>query len=216
MAKISKTFTYNIADDYLAQTGSLGKTATWTYDGHDKIYAFFHKEDGKYTGRYLTPDDNGAEVPTPLDQYKFEINAEENPLLCCILGADELKDYAFLPQHEEELPCGGVYARPLAPPPDHTYDQSELVYDPDLNDVATPYPWKKPHITWDDIRAHRNQMLVNSDNSLVDDMPASVKEEWENYRQALRDLPQTYGATPGGTPTVDAWKVQPVLAPDEK
>ena len=216
MAKISKTFTYNIADDYLAQTNDLGKTNSWTYDGHDKIYAFFYKENGKYAGRFLTPDDNGADYPTPLDQYKFEIDATENPLLCCILGADEVRDYTFLPQYEEELPCGGVYIRPLAPPPDHTYELSELVYDPDLNDVVKPYPWKKPHVTWTDIRTHRNQLLLSSDNAITDDMPAATKAKWEEYRQKLRDIPQTYGAEPGAEPTVDPWKIKPVLAPDEK
>lgn len=214
MAKIEKTFTYNIPDDYLAQTNSLEKTGTWTYNGPETIYAFFRKSDGKYDGRYLTSENDGAAYPTPLDQWKVEINAEENPLLCCILGADEIPDYAELPQVEEELPDGSVYRRPAVIPPDHAYELSEIVYNGST--FVEPYPWKKPHVSWEDIRAWRNGLLKLSDDRALPDMPAGVLEMWENYRQALRDLPQTYGAAPGETPSIDPWKVQPPPSPDDK
>lgn len=214
MAKIEHTFTYDVPDDYLAQTNDLGKTETWTYNGHAKIYAFFNKSDGKYTGKFLTDDENGAEFPTPLDQWKVEIDALVDPLICCILGADEIPDYAELPQHEEQLPDGSVYRRPAVIPPDHAYELSEIEYNGE--GFVKPLPWKKPHISWQDIRDWRNGMLKMSDNRVLPDMPAHIVEAWEDYRQQLRDLPQTFGATPGGTPTVDPWKVQPITSPDEE
>ena len=36
--EITKTFTYDIPDEYLAQTNSNGDTATATYTGPDKLY----------------------------------------------------------------------------------------------------------------------------------------------------------------------------------
>ena len=53
-----------------------------------------------------------------------------------------------------------------------------------------------------------------SDPRVTDDMPAHIKAEWEAHRQKLRELPQVFGATPGGTPPIDPWKVQPITAPD--
>lgn len=212
MAKIDITFTYNVPDDYLAQTNIEGKTETWTYNGHDVIYAFFSKETGRYMYRFLTDAENGAEVPTPLDQYKVTINAAEEPLLATLLGADEIRDYAELPQLEEELPDGSVYKRPAIIPPDHAYEISEITYNG--SSFEKPFPWKKPHMTWDEIRANRNGILQATDSRVLPDMPASLVAQWEEYRQKLRDLPQTYGAAPGGVPSIAPWKVQPIPSPD--
>ena len=44
-------------------------------------------------------------------------------------------------------------------------------------------------LTWDDIRAHRNQILEGSDSSIAEDMPEDMKNTWKAYRQKLRDLP---------------------------
>ena len=43
----------------------------------------------------------------------------------------------------------------------------------------------------DDIRASRNSLLGTSDHNVADDMPEAVKKEWTDYRQALRDLPES-------------------------
>jgi len=214
MPKIQKSFTYDVPDDYLHQTRTLNKVGVWTYDGYDTIWVFVDKETNKLTGSFKTPEENGATYPTPIDQIKVEVDCTVNPLLACLVGADEVRDYNLLDQHEETLPDGSVYIRPLVPPPDHTYEMSEIVYDPILNTFNTPYPWKKPHTTWQDIREWRNRNLELSDTKVLDDMPAAIKARWEEHRQTLRDLPQTFGAAPGGTPPVDPWKIQPITAPD--
>ena len=43
----TKQFTYKVPDDYLAQTDSLGLTATWTYDGPRWLFVFVDKASGK-------------------------------------------------------------------------------------------------------------------------------------------------------------------------
>ncbi len=47
---------------------------------------------------------------------------------------------------------------------------------------------------WWDIRKERNQLLKDSDYIMFPDITTSTekKEEWETYRQALRDIPQDY------------------------
>ena len=45
--------------------------------------------------------------------------------------------------------------------------------------------------TWSEIRVKRNSLLVSSDYTQMSDFPGD-KTTWATYRQALRDLPQTY------------------------
>ncbi|WP_119461878.1 tail fiber assembly protein [Rhodospirillaceae bacterium SYSU D60014] len=45
--------------------------------------------------------------------------------------------------------------------------------------------------TWEQIRAKRDHLLRQSDWTQVPDAPVD-KEAWATYRQALRDVPQTY------------------------
>lgn len=42
-----------------------------------------------------------------------------------------------------------------------------------------------------DLRKKRNVLLNESDYIMMPDVNVSNKSEWETYRQALRDLPQT-------------------------
>lgn len=214
MAKIQKTFSYDAPDEYLHQTRTLNKVGVWTYDGHDKIWAFVDKETNRLTGDFKTPEENGADYPTPQHLIKVEIDCNENPLLACLLGADEVRDYGLLDQHEETLPDGTVYRRPLIPPPDHTYEVLEIVYDPITGKFLEPYPWKKPHIDWAGIREWRNRILSFTDDRVNEDTPSALKAQWEEYRQKLRDIPQVHGAAPGGIPTTDPWKIQPITGPD--
>ena len=195
---------------------SLKKTATWTYNGPDKIWIFVNKDTNKWVnGTYLTEDDDGANVPTPLDKHKVMIDCSVNPELCHIFGADEYKDYGQLPALEETLPCGGTYIRPEVMPPDHTYEWEDLIYDPESLEFVKPYPWKRAHVTWNEIRQWRNGLLFASDDiANAEDVPAELKAQWEDYRQKLRDLPQTHGAqSKTDTPTTAPWKIAITIDP---
>lgn len=45
--------------------------------------------------------------------------------------------------------------------------------------------------TWWEIRLKRNRLMAMSDYTQMSDYPGD-KESWATYRQALRDIPQTY------------------------
>jgi hypothetical protein len=46
---------------------------------------------------------------------------------------------------------------------------------------------------WKKIRKERNQLLKDSDYTMLKDYPTTVSEqEWTTYRQSLRDIPQTF------------------------
>lgn len=193
---VSVTFTYNLPDDYLHQTSTLGKTGEWTYTGPDKIWVMVNTDTNRYSGHFYTEAEDGEHYPTPLDRAKVFVDCTTNPLLCSIIGdADEARDYATLPQYEETLPCGNVYRRPETPTPDHTYDVHAIEYDPATGQFKTPYPWKQPHMTWDELRNYRNQRLAAHDHKAPDDAPQSVRDMWEAHREELRNLPQVHGAS---------------------
>ena len=42
-----------------------------------------------------------------------------------------------------------------------------------------------------DLREERNELLMETDYIMVSDYPHTNKQAWLDYRQALRDLPQT-------------------------
>lgn len=194
---ITKVFTYNIPDDYLSQERTLGKTAEWTYIGPEEVCLVVKRETNKYAGKFLTHDHDMDNVPIAIDEYHVHVHCADHPLLCSIAHCETDKpDYADLDQHEELLPDGLTYKRPLHPPPDHTHDIRDIVFTPDgiPPDVST-FPWISNHSDWDRVRLWRNNLLELSDDKVNQYVPASVREPWEEHRQMLRDMPQTHGAS---------------------
>lgn len=47
-------------------------------------------------------------------------------------------------------------------------------------------------ISWDDVRNKRDSLLRSTDYTQIPDYSHENKEAYKKYRQALRDLPQTY------------------------
>lgn len=209
MNKITKTFTYDLPDDYLSTERTQDNTGPHTYTGPDKIWVFVNKETLKWQqGRYLTEDNDGADYPTPLDCHKVMIDCATDPLMCHIFGADEARyHYGSQPTVTETLPDGEVYTRIADIPPDHTHDFETVTYDPVTNTWTTP--WREPHVTWADVRIHRNGLLLATDHSAPDDAPAARRVAFETYRQKLRDMPQVHGAT-NTTKTIDLTATAPI------
>ena len=71
-----------------------------------------------------------------------------------------------------------------------------------------PLPAEGTEITWDTIRAKRDQLIADSDWTMI---PGATVDQaaWAAYRQVLRDLPQTYAAT---GPESVVWPVKPSTA----
>lgn len=198
--KVSVTFTYDIADQYLYQTNNLKRTAQWTYVGPDKFWVFVDASTNKLVngGRFhYTERDNGADVHTPEGQIKLMIDANVNPCMASLFHNEAT--YGELPHTEEALPDDTWYGHPDPIPPDHTYELEDIMYDPVAGDWVKPFPWKKPHVTWDDLKQWRMNNLHRSDAMIANCMPEDVPA-WEEYRQKLRDLPQTFAG-------IDPWKV---------
>jgi hypothetical protein len=70
---------------------------------------------------------------------------------------------------------------------------------------AVLVPYIPPTLTWEQIRAQRDQLLLQSDwTTLPDATPKPNKEAWLNYRQALRDITKTFSS-----PEAVIWTTKP-------
>ena len=194
MAIINRVFTYKIADDYLAQTNDLNKSAQWTYVGPDEFWIFLEQETGKPRDyNCFTKEMNGDVIPTPLGCVKYHVIAGNEPLLATLLGASiELVDGNTLPQFSEVLPNGETYSRPRDPMPDHTYEISDMYYNFDTQQWH--FPWKQTWVEWEDLFRIRDVLLteVNLTLQRVQDFPESVQTILQQYKTDLTNLETTW------------------------
>lgn len=197
---ITKTCTYNVPDDYLHQTNLLNKTGSYEYTGPDKLWIFVDETTGKpHSGQVFTIKDDGDEIATPPGLVKVFVDASVDTVMASMIWRHH--DYSSLPTITETLPDGSTYTRNEPQPPDHTYEFMECVYNIATNSWVQPFPWKQPHINWDQLRAARTSLLAASDQVLVTKLlTTEQRAEFEVYRQKLRDLPTVMAG-------VDPWKV---------
>jgi hypothetical protein len=66
-----------------------------------------------------------------------------------------------------------------------TTENSQLDNTPDAPD--TP-----PEKTWDDVRKQRDTMLLHTETQYNFDSPEEIINAWLDYKQQLRDIPETY------------------------
>ena len=59
--------------------------------------------------------------------------------------------------------------------------------------LTSEWPYHEDHIVWGTLRSNRNLLLVESDWTQVSDSPVDTTA-WATYRQALRDLPQSFNS----------------------
>lgn len=196
---VSKTFNYNLPDDYLHQTNSLNLSGSYTYNGPDKVWVFVDIETGKLMGgSYYTEKDDGDLIPTPENQKKVCLTADNDPIIISMICQ---QGYVEGPTKTENLPDGSTYERLDPTPPDHTYELMECEYDLENDSWKTPLPWKKPHMTWEILKLARNSMLNESDTILRTKLLSEEEiEKLQEYRQKLRDIPSTFAG-------IDPWKV---------
>ena len=92
---------------------------------------------------------------------------------------------------------------------------SSIPMNPNNTDYAEYLEWAKTNtaeaadgLTWDDIRAKRDQILRSTDWTMT--TGATVDQaQWAAYRQVIRDIPQTYKDK---TPDDVVWPTQPSTA----
>jgi len=95
-------------------------------------------------------------------------------------------------------------------------DNAVIPFDDNNTDYQEYLEWAKTNttetedisLTWDDIRATRDQILKDTDWTMTSG--ATVDQaQWAAYRQVIRDIPQTYKDK---TPDDVVWPTQPSTA----
>ena len=75
-----------------------------------------------------------------------------------------------------------------------------------------PSPPRDLEKEWEFARMKRTALLTQSDVNVLPDrwasMNTAIQQAWSTYRQALRDIPKTYGA-PTGDPELIVWPTVP-------
>lgn len=208
----TKSFTYNIADKLYASTNTLNRTAEASYTGPDRIWVFVNESNGKFEIQYapLTTLEDGADVPTPLGTVKVEITAEDNPIIISMIKEDCVT-YSDVSTQDDTLPDGSTFTYNSVATLSQTYSLENLTYNTDTSTWSTG-DFVLSDISWDQILMVRNNMLTSSDGKISPDMPDNVKQPWIDYRQALRDLPSTFGYNTDNE--IEAWKVNYPQSPE--
>lgn len=74
---------------------------------------------------------------------------------------------------------GRLVPFPSQPSPYHTWNWASMEWIPNL-DAA-----------WLGVRRSRDALIARTDWTQLPDVPAATRSKWAEYRQALRDIPQT-------------------------
>lgn len=206
-------FTYKIADTLYAATDSNNRTASASFTGPDRIWVFVDENTGKWTRQYspLTTLEDGATVPVPAGTKRVEIVAANNPMIIAMIH-ESMVTYSDVSKTTEVLPNGSTVDYNTVATLSETYNVDDLTYNFATNSWNA-FNYIGSSISWQDVLNHRNGALTGSDGKISPDMPTAVKQPWLTFRQALRDLPATFGY--GTDSEVDAWKVQFPAHPGE-
>lgn len=211
---VTKTFTYNIADELFGNTVVDGRTADASYTGPDRVWVFVDETTGALSGQYppLTSLEDGGDVPVPAGNIRVLVTAADD-IQHLAMFKEDCVTYTDTTQITEALPAGyGDVLYNNKATLSETHDLSDLVRNL-VNNTWNALPLIDDGITWDQIISSRNVMLGASDGRISPDMPDAVKAPWVAYRTLLRDLPAAYGH--GTDSEVAAWKVQLPEQPED-
>ena len=193
MAKVQKTVTYNIPDEFEQEVPStaLGKSSTQDYDGPETIILWIDKETQDIEQTWDKDDYTERPVPLNCEVKELKADTDENTIKIGILfgGFTQRKLY------EIRVGPAADKNRVIADPSDPRtiFSENDIV-----DDYTKPLKFRTDFRRYDDdfIRGERNHKLQQSDARVSDTMPDAMKTEWEAYRQKLRDIPSDWAAVP--------------------
>lgn len=217
MENVSVNFTYNLPDEYTAQTNVLGLTANCTYEGPRFLDFEVQEVTGKILGvSPITPElfETIEDVP---DTFHVLLDAKIDPLIASIF-VPYTGDRNALPQKVTNLPDGLTFSRPDPQLPDHTYAREEIVYDFSSRDFKRPLPWFKPWTTWNVVNASRNLKVKDAEERIAklteEGADPTLISQWQEWKEEAENKIELYMATPGVQPFMVTYSPYPGPAPE--
>jgi len=184
MANITKTFTYALPDEYVAQTSDSNLTAEWTYEGPAFMWVFVDNatETLQTAQSFMAVKSAGdlqesANTRAGVDQRAVLLSpgsSDVDATIASILISKDTGKNTGYPQKEYAFPAGHpnagevYYERPDPQSPDHTYDRNAIKYDYANNQWVTPFEWFKPWVTIEEHTQARDAIVVDSTAKLED------------------------------------------------
>ena len=228
----TKTFTYKVPDDYLAQTDALGLTASWTYDGPRWLFVFVDKASGKllpsqscmaFNRQPNSGDIEHANTRAGVDEIAVLIDmnspTDEEAIIASIYFGKDTGKAAGYPQKEYKIAGDDTvyYERPDPISPDHAYAADEIEYDQAAGAWKSPLPWFKPWITMEQHKAARDGLVADAQANL--DAEATENGGQGNLtdqqRAALQAFIAELNALYTKFPATDGWGPHMIPFPDD-
>lgn len=94
---------------------------------------------------------------------------------------------------------------PFHATPNDTEETGRVIYEEASKGDVAPYEPPNEEVVANQVRIIRNSILRQTDWTQLPDVPQATKEIWDDYRQALRDVPQQ-----AGFPHEVIWPEKPV------
>lgn len=204
MIKVTKTFTYPVADDYTHLTDSNDSSGTWTYKGPRYIDVEL-RPNGTVVD--ATAMDNADEWSNTLEDDNNEhllvdANTADGALIASIFNPNpdsDTSDSAVFPHITINLPDGLEYKRNHPPAPDHTYDKEKIKYDFNTNSWQKPFPYFPPFMSWAGVEGNVNSArelyteTVN-DSDTWNALTPAVQQAWHDWDSDLEHKISKYKA----------------------
>ena len=192
MENITKTLTYAIPDELYSTETKLGKTSTQVYNGPSEIILWVDKETGYLEQTHSLDEEPDCPLPIHLKREILRADTDENIIKIALLwgGIEAPKVYEVKVGPEDQ-------PNAILADPSHiaeVYDQIAL-----YNDYKAPLKFIEfdRDRSWNFLREERDHRLYMSDSKLAEDMPEGLKQQWRDYRQKLRNLPEDWAGVPG-------------------
>ncbi len=200
MPLISQKITYDMPDEYLAQTNELGLTGEYTYNGPDKVYVMIDPKTNKIANHlgFLPYQDEWSEEENEAFAEQFSglsfgyasISFDKDPvLLAAVLGGSYDPPGDSVPQKTYTLEgeTTPFYSRPESTFPSHTIEAWDVEWDG--SEWKKPYPWKKPHVTKDELLSALAIVIKQDKEVDTSSFTSTQKTKWSAYLAELENVP---------------------------
>lgn len=218
MANITKTVLFPVPTVWLGQQQDTTRTGIATYVGPQNITIWYENKgtDANPDWHQLHEFETGTEDrDPPVDAKVVTLDADKYPMNAIAAWGGIEGPYQI------ETPSGpDSEPNPILDDWLHfheVFDLQSLEYDhvnnkwprdPKFSSDATEWETTSSEgqsasdaktFGWDWVRAERDHLLVQSDDKIPNDAPSNFQSPWKEYRQKLRDLPNTWAGV--GTET---------------